>query len=72
MIIADKLISRKIVKKLKGEVTLALNPFLQDAMVDTRSGEDCLPASLQRIIRVVKKHKVAFKLLTININLRER
>lgn len=44
--LADKIISEKIMKKPKDEWPPKINVFLQDTVVDMRAGEDCLPTSI--------------------------
>lgn len=69
--IVDKLISAKITKKPKSSKISKINIFPQNTTVDTRAGKDCLPPSLQCMIKVARKYKVAFTLLVVDRGLKD-
>lgn len=69
--VADAIIGRKIAKKWNVKDDKAFScTFLQNMDVDVRDKEDGLPPSLQRMLRVARKHSISFNILEISETLK--
>lgn len=70
--VTNKIIEIKLSKKFKMNTDIIRNIFLQDVVVDTRIREDCLPVSTRNMIKIAKKYKIRFLLLSLSIHLKEK